>query len=163
MADIALAVVDGASMASGCLLGNEAFSLSLGTPRAGSLIGTWSYTNSTFNFLNGRNIVSLDPSFSYGYLQSYHPNGRDRVMMPFPCYGGTIPSQGGASGGPVADVATGKIFAINCTGFSGTDISYYTSLLCSLPLSVSDVEIMGKYHNEITVAELAELGCVNIS
>lgn len=74
------------------------------------------------------NINSTSEFFG-GTVREHHPEQRDSVMLPWPCYRTDMNSRGGASGGPVfISGSSGVVFAINCTGWSGDAMSYVTSL-----------------------------------
>ena len=65
------------------------------------------------------------PAFFAGIMGKSHPEGRDTVLMPGPCAETSMHVHGGASGGPVFN-AQGEAFAVNSTGFGGSDIAYVT-------------------------------------
>ncbi len=86
----------------------------------------------------------------------YLPEGRDRVMLPGPCYRSDMVIHHGASGGPVAG-PSGSVFGVNVTGFDGTDDSYISRIdeLLSLEIDLGEGE-------RITIQELADQGAVTI-
>lgn len=65
------------------------------------------------------------PAFFAGVMGKNYPNGRDRVLMPGPCAETAMYVHGGASGGPVFN-AQGEAFAVNSTGFEGSDTAFVT-------------------------------------
>ncbi len=64
-----------------------------------------------------------------GKVTAHYPEGRDRVMLPWPVYETSMPMLGGASGGPVFVVgSSGTVFAVNCAGFESLPVSHVTSV-----------------------------------
>jgi hypothetical protein len=60
--------------------------------------------------------VNFSAAYYEDRIEEYLPAGRDRVMLPGPCWRTSMTIHGGASGGPVFD-ERGRVFAINSTGF----------------------------------------------
>jgi len=110
---------------------------------------------------NGQ-IVKLLPAYYDGRITEHLPNGRDRVLLPGPCYRTNIAIHHGASGGPVFS-KVGTVFAVSSTGFDGTDDSYVSSIEGILDLIVDDISVDGKPPGKATVRELARLGHVPVS
>ena len=97
-----------------------------------------------------------------GRLTNYFPNGRDTVMLPFPAFESNMPIYAGASGGPVFNTQ-GKVIAINCTRFEGTDVAYHTDITCLLDLPVDNtVTESDQIPRARTIRELAELGFISV-
>ncbi|WP_407949045.1 hypothetical protein, partial [Parvibaculum sp.] len=67
--------------------------------------------------------------------------GAGQVVMPFPCLRSEMKMYGANSGGPVFD-RHGRVCAVNCTSFSGTDISYHMPLKGVLSLWARDIEFV---------------------
>ncbi len=64
-----------------------------------------------------------------GTITKHYPEGRDKVMLPWPCYETDMQVMGGASGGPVIiSGSSGVVFAVNCTGTEPHSVSHVTSL-----------------------------------
>lgn len=72
---------------------------------------------------------ALDHRYSAtkGKVEEVHIGGRDRVVMPFPCFRTSARFDGGMSGGPLAD-HSGNVFGVVCSSFdtdgTGAPISY---------------------------------------
>jgi hypothetical protein len=97
-----------------------------------------------------------------GTVEAYHPDGRDKTMLPGRCFQTTMDLQGGASGGPVAST-DGRVFGINSTGLDGHSISYISSAADLLDLPVFNMRLpSGEERAWITIRELAGLGLVGL-
>ena len=103
--------------------------------------------------------LSFQPGFYEGHISEHLPNGRDTVILPGPCYRTSMVIHHGASGGPVAG-PSGRVFAVNSTGFDGTEDSYVSQIDGILCLSITMEGDNGV--EEITVGQLAEQGVVTI-
>ena len=66
--------------------------------------------------------IDLDDELmsSVGRVQEIHEWGRDKVMLPFPCYQVSARFDDGMSGGPVFD-EYGSLCGIVCSNFGGSD------------------------------------------
>jgi trypsin-like peptidase len=100
---------------------NSVPTLTTECPQIGEPIVAVAYDKGTHQ--NDNNTLTIWPKCMSGEFEYAHPDGRDTVMLPFPCYRSSINIPGGASGGPVFDVR-GRVFGINCTGYEGTAVSY---------------------------------------
>jgi S1-C subfamily serine protease len=116
-ADVALGVLEHPS---GYVL-NSVPTLTTECPQIGEPIVAVAYDKGTHQSNN--KILTIWPKYMSGDFEYAHPDGRDTVMLPFPCYRSSINIPGGASGGPVFDVQ-GRVFGINCTGYEGAAVSY---------------------------------------
>lgn len=85
--------------------------------------------------------VSYMARVGFGTVTEHFPDGRDAVMLPFPCFQSDMPVYGANSGGPVFD-EKGRVCAINCTSYEGTDISFHVPLKGALELWVRDIEFI---------------------
>jgi hypothetical protein len=99
-------------------------------PRIGEPIVSVAYDKGT---RQSAGELFIDPKYMSGNFEEAHPDGRDSVVLPFPCYRSSITIPGGASGGPVFD-NHGRVFGINCTHYEGTAISYLARIEEVLPL-----------------------------
>lgn len=136
------------------------FSMTLEMPKVGDFVGTYSFlsvkqkfegekyqgiTTDTFTGLLGIPEINISYELKYatrinsGRVLEIYPKGRDRVMMPFPCFRSDIPIYGANSGGPVFD-SEGRVCGINCTSYAGQDISFHMPLKGILGLSARDIE-----------------------
>jgi hypothetical protein len=105
-------------------------------------------------------IMSWHSRVTAGYVRNYFPTGRDAVMLPFPCFESDTPIYGGTSGGPVFDDC-GRVFAVNCSSFEGTDIAYHTHIAGLLDLELRNTVLPGDaLPRTRTVRELAKFGAI---
>jgi hypothetical protein len=143
----------------GELLRNKIVILTLIEPRQGSRIATYAYPESVTDIDGNTQTLRIKSDYYGGILEEYLPEGRDKSMLPFPCYRGSVRILGGASGGPVMD-EQGRVFGINCTGFEGTNIGYFARINEILALTLDDVDIDGTHRDSIDIIELAEKGYI---
>lgn len=138
-------------------LTNSITSLTIEVPTIGSNIVTYAYPESDLTKKSeGKQIANLQPKFYDGKLEDCHPEGRDSVMLPFPCYRGSMPILSGASGGPVFN-NVGHVFGVNCSGVDGTDIGYFSRINEIFQLWVDDVMLDGVKRDRVSVKELIDL------
>lgn len=71
-------------------------------PKIGEPIVTIAYDKKTGTRSSDDELL-ISPKYMSGVFEEVHPQGRDAVMLPFPCYRSSISIPGGASGGPVFD------------------------------------------------------------
>lgn len=88
--------------------------------------------------------VKITQSFhaADGDVVVIYPNGRDRVMIPFPAFQTTARFDPGMSGGPVLSGDNGMVCGIVCSGMGSEEAVEYTSFasmtINALGLHVSD-------------------------
>jgi hypothetical protein len=146
----------------GSPLPNPRLTLTTASPAIGSKIATYAYPKHVnFTDDSGTQTIHLRPAFYDGEVQEYLPNGRDRVMLPGPCYRTNILIHAGASGGPVFD-PNGYIFGVNSTGFDGTDLSYVSRINEIFQLVIDDIAINDAPSRSVPVIDLARLGVINV-
>lgn len=108
-------------------------------------------------------IVRFNPGFFEGVLREHHPQGRDKVLLPGPCFLTTMVIHGGASGGPVIG-PNGTVFAINSTGVKfddGDELSYVSCISEVLDLAIPNVVLPGSpLPRTTTLREMRDLGFV---
>lgn len=138
------------------------FTSTLDEPKVGDPISTYSfvainqkfdgekYDGITTDGFMGRLTIpdqNLDFELTFatrinqGHVLEIHPDGRDRVMLPFPCFRSDLPIYGAHSGGPVFD-KSGRVCGINCTSFEGQDISYHMPLNGILTMMAPEIELI---------------------
>ena len=89
--------------------------LSVRDAKEGDTLFTYSYPGSkTFN-----NSFHITQNVSMGKVTKHYPQGRDRTLIPFPCYETRIITKGGSSGGPVFNLL-GAVVGINTSGVGDT-------------------------------------------
>ena len=78
---------------------------------------------------NGGFNVDLQSDMYRGRITKHYPEGRDRVLLPGPCYETDMEIKGGSSGGPVfISGSSGFVFGVNSTGMEPHCFSHVTSL-----------------------------------
>jgi Trypsin-like peptidase domain len=138
------------------------FSMTIIEPKVGDLVGTYSFLSfdqkfdgekhegiSTDSFEGTFAIPGLELIYQLrfaarinkGQVLEVFPEGRDRVILPFPCFRSDIPIYGANSGGPVFNRA-GQVCGVNCTSYEGQDISFHMPLKGILDLWARDIELI---------------------
>lgn len=136
----------------GKLLRSKVLTLTTKIARTGDRITTYAYPKS----YTKRKEVQLFSDYYEGKVVKYHPNGRDRVIMPSACYQTSINILPGASGGPVFS-PDGHVIGINSTSFNGQpDISFVSCISRLLRLSIP---INGNDH---TIEDLSKKNFVSL-
>lgn len=129
----------------------------------GGVVTSYAYPNAiTVAEDPEKHEIHIHPLFYSGAVVECFPEGRDRVMMPGPCYQTSMHLHGGASGGPVFDSNTGRVCGINSTSFaSATDISFVSMIHKILEIDIEGV-VLSAESGEATVrlAKLISLGHV---
>lgn len=106
-------------------------------PLVGQRVAAFGYHSSRVEVSrnpNGSRHIDVrdEPTVSVGLVRAVHPQGRDRVVAPFPCYQVEARYDAGMSGGPVFD-DRGAVCGVVFTGYEGAHsdglpISYVTTL-----------------------------------
>jgi len=140
-ADVAVGVAAHMShKVTGQPLFNKVLTLSLTYPHIGEVVFTYAYPG-TKVLQGGKQEIHVSPKFYDGHVVEYFPKGRDRIMLPFPCYQTSIYLHGGASGGPVFG-ENGKVIGVNSTGYEGdSDISFISRIQDIYDLSLHNVQM----------------------
>ena len=141
---------------------NKVLTLSMSTPSVGDNVWTYAYPGTTVT-QSGNTEVKYNAKFHVGSVQEYYRNGRDRVMLPYPCYRTSIVLHGGSSGGPVFG-KNKKVVGINSTAFEfDADISYISRIQDTLDLRIRDVVMPGESEPaEICLRDLVKISHVAI-
>lgn len=117
---------------------NKVLTLSRRIPKVGDPAWTYAYPGTTLSAEIPQN-VRITPGFYAGEIMATFPEGRDRVLLPSPCYQTSMPIHRAASGGPVFGIG-GAVIGINSTGFDGeTDVSFVSRILDAMSLGVPNV------------------------
>jgi hypothetical protein len=142
---------------------NPLFKLSTQLPHPGDRIVSYAYPNSiATEHEHGGGTMTLSGNAMEGLFEEAHLSGRDKVLLPGPCLRTNMKLASGASGGPVA-FGDGGVFAINSTGFDGTDVSYLTPTSELLDLAVRHVRLLdGSIRDAVPLRELVRLGLVQL-
>lgn len=143
----------------GAPMPNKLLTLAAKPPLLGSRVSTYAYPKTEVQ-AGERQTVRFAPAFFDGQLIEHHPQGRDAVVLPGPCFRTSMVIHGGASGGPVMD-ARGTVFAVNSTGYEDEDLSYISCISEVLDLEISGVVLPGSTAPRSTsLRELASHGFV---
>lgn len=139
---------------------NEMLGLTVKMPMGGERMVTYSFPNSVaIEDERGRGL-NFASAASEGVFEEFHPAGRGRSFLPGPCIRTNMPLAFGSSGGPVA-FGNGYVFAINSTGFDGSELSYLSPVSSLLELAVHNVCLLdGAVRSSVTVAALPEMGLI---
>lgn len=144
-------------------LRNKILQLTARTPGVGERIATWAYPNSVAEYNGKEGSLSVVPKIYEGEIEDEHREGRGWGKVPGRCYQTNLGIERGTSGGPVFD-DEGCVFAINSTGFDGTDLAYVSHVQSigglTLPLVQTDD---GKIHEKITISELIDQGSIKVA
>lgn len=162
-ADVALGVLAPMShKQTGQPLLNELVTLTRRRPPVGERVLTFAYPRTTIARDGDGNSVDAHTTEHVGHIVEHLPNGRDRVMLPGPCYRTDMEILHGASGGPVFD-ADGHVFGINSTGFNGTPDFFISSVESLFAMAISNVALPGiGDRDRVSIEFLARLGQVPI-
>ena len=106
---------------------------------------------------DGTQQINFAPTYYDGHIKGYFPLGRDKVLLPGPCYQTSMAIQAGASGGPVFS-PNGLVFGVNSTGYDGTDVSFVSRIHEIFAISIDDVVIDAGVARKLSIIELAKLG-----
>ncbi len=151
--DVAVGVVEGKNYLKGDRIKTVPLVLSARDAKVGDTLFTFAYPKS-----RKLDNLSFDfsPITSIGLVNEHYPNGRDRVMLPNPCYQTSINITGGSSGGPVFN-ALGAVVGINTSGIDES-IHYVSKINNILDMPVPD----GSPDKMITIQELIKIGKVGV-
>jgi hypothetical protein len=158
VADVAVGVC--APMAhnlDGTPLTNKIVTLTTVRPELQSPIFTYAYPKYATKVIDGVQAINFVPTYYDGNIVEDLPNGRDRVLLPGPCYRTNIAIHHGASGGPVFSPSR-SAFALNSTGFDGTDDSYVSSIKPIFDLRIDDVVMNDQPAQSVPIIEMARAG-----
>ncbi|MDO3515269.1 serine protease (plasmid) [Ralstonia pseudosolanacearum] len=102
--------------------------------------------------------VTFAVRLSFGSVSEIFEKMRDCVMLPFPCIQTSVPIYGGNSGGPLFDVR-GRICAVHCTSFDGSDIAFHLPVQGILQLTIRNesLSINDRDRKYRSVLELAAM------
>ena len=140
----------------GTPLTNRVLTLTVDPPNIGTRVVTFAYPKH-INLIGDVQILSFAPTWFDGKIEEHLTAGRDRVVLPGPCYQTSIVIHGGASGGPVF-CPSGCVFGVNSTGFDGTDISYVSRVNETLTLTVEGVSMGGDLPRMTSAMEMVREG-----
>lgn len=144
------------------VLHNKLLKLSTSKPLINDIVFTFAYPGSEFSMEDSSQKLVLCPSFYEGKLIKYFPRGRDRTMLPNPCWQTDIYIYGGASGGPVFN-SKGAVIGINSTSLNiAPNCSHISTIEHALSIEVSGLKINGNARTKFSLKELGELRIISI-
>ncbi len=162
-ADICVLVGPNMSHPEKGLLKNIPLKLKYTEQKIGCNIWTTSYPESSIYKDAGKTIMSFLPNKYEGVLEEFHPMGRDRVMLPFPCYRGTVKLSGGTSGGPVFSETSEGVFGVCLSSFSGQeDVSYYADVKLISSLVLPNCVIADSPGKKVRIIDLINRGFIQV-
>jgi len=115
------------------------FPLSFSRPPLGSSVIAIGYPKLPDEMEEGSELMLGDLVAAQGTVKQFHSPYRDRSRIVFPVLASDYPGSNGMSGGPVIR-EDGCVFAIECSGFKGDEISYSSLLPPALELTVTSEE-----------------------
>jgi Trypsin-like peptidase domain len=140
---------------------NQMLRLTGTSPPIGAPIFSLAYPESTIRADGSMSELNFRQAYFKGELIEYLPDGRDRVMLPGPCFRTSMVIHGGASGGPVFD-SQGRVFAVNSTGW-GSDPDSYVSPIAPLLEFTMKMKLPGETEpREVTLRELGAIGYMGV-
>ncbi len=144
---------------------NNLFSLSqisTRTPAIGEELTICGFKASKDKFRNRENGAFTEGAvwISKGHVIEVFPNGRDRIMLPWPCLAIDVSSTGGMSGGPVYD-KNGSLVGILCSSIEDDEngISYASLIWPSLTYKFRMHWPLNTPTEELTLLDIAHGGC----
>ena len=143
----------------GAPMPNKVMKISKNPPLMGSSVCTFAYPKTTV--MGGKpQRIDFAPAFFDGKVVEHFPDGRDRIVLPGPCFRTSMVIHGGASGGPVVD-GSGAVFAVNSTGFDDDEVSYVSCISSVLDLEITGIQLPGDGSpRSTTLRELVDRGFV---
>jgi len=146
-------------------LKNSVVRLTFASEVKGARVHTYAYPNTVIEYdsTEAHNHIYCSPAFYKGQITEVYPDGRDKVMLPYPCYETSMPIHGGASGGPVFN-EQGHVFALNSTGYPDVpDVSFISQLDEILSLSIPNIcPAPGAPPGTFTIAEIIQQGQIKV-
>ena len=161
-ADIAIGMLTPAT-ANGAQLTNRVLSLSPNEPKVGDMASTFALPKTKVERHEDHQAIHVDPTWHFGYIEKFFPNGRDRVFFPGPVYQTSIEIPGGASGGPVLD-QHGMVIGVNSSGYDVSEgdenISFVTPIteVMTMRIPFLNVDLPNRRIRGPSVFELVECG-----
>ena len=142
---------------------NAALTLSTSSSSIGGTVATYAYPKTEISQDDYAQVLNFKAAFYDGQLVEYLSNGRDRVLLPGPCYRTSMVIHGGASGGPVMG-ASGRVLGINSTGYDGQcDISFVSRIDEVLHLKIPSIKFpSGQEVSSVTILDLVRAGWVDL-
>jgi trypsin-like peptidase len=141
---------------------NKLLPITAAIPESGSRVVSWAFPRPQMRRHDTGVALKIVGTAMEGVMEEWHPLGRDRVLLPGPCFRTNMVLAPGVSGGPVV-FGDGSVFALNSTGYDGTELGYLSPVSAILSLTVENIRLPdGDVRKTIEVAELADKGLVVI-
>lgn len=140
--DITIVVLDQPKhKVTGETLKNKVVTLSFDDCRAGDDVCTFAYPKSVVQSDGEKHLMKFSPAFFEGKLVKEYPDGRDKTMLPNPCWQTDMHIHGGASGGPVFN-SQGHVVGINSTSFTvDTSCSFISTIYHIMNLKIRNISV----------------------
>jgi S1-C subfamily serine protease len=134
--------------------------LSSTLPKIGDEVACYACPNVEGNIDNLEGTIHIDHQDFAGVITEYYPNGRDRVMLPGPCFQVEMEGPGGTSGGPVFN-AKGNVVGVISASMGGIPpVTFFTPVMPMLDMLTEFETDRGK--QKLSLRNLSELGFVTI-
>jgi len=133
-------------------------------PEVGELVFTYAFPDTfVLNKLQDapKNTLNMRSNYYEGHIVEFFPYGRDRAMLPNPCWRTSMYVHGGASGGPVM-TSDGKVVGINSSSLFGEpNVSYVSTIRHALDINLKNVKIGSNAASmDYKLRDLVRLGMV---
>lgn len=143
---------------------NHVFFIGGPVPSPGTKLTTYAYPDVSTRRYKDRLYMSIAAHHYDGEVLDVFPLQRDSVMLSFPCMRTSTHLHGGASGGPVINVATGSVVGVNTSSFAGaTDESYVALIHPILDTPIPNFEYVAGISMPTTLRELFSRGVARVA
>lgn len=159
--DVAIVVLDQPRhKVTGEILKNKVVTLSFDNCHVGDDICTFAYPKSVVESDGKKHLMEFSPTFFEGKLVKEYPSGRDKTMLPNPCWQTDMHIHGGASGGPVFN-SQGHVVGINSTSFGDTSCSFISNIYHIINLMIRNISVNSSTAKDYTFEELIKMGVIS--
>lgn len=142
---------------------NHVFFIGGSVPLLETELTTYAYPDVSVRHYKDVLHMSIAAHHYDGKVLDVFPVQRDSVMLNFPCMRTSIHLHGGASGGPVINVATGTVVGVNTSSFSGaTNESYVALIHPILDMPIHNVDYVAGMSVPTTLRELSLRGSARV-
>jgi hypothetical protein len=157
VADVGIGkLADAINKEDGQKLTNERLVLTTEHPPIGEWVFTYAYPYTE----QRPGDLEFYPRYYVGRLEEVYPQGRDRAVLPAPCYRSSLILSGGASGAPVFG-SSGRVFGIHSSGFKEATISFSSRVQELLEVQLMEVRFSPEGTPEsVDIHELVRRGIV---
>jgi trypsin-like peptidase len=159
IADVSVGVAAPMNKPDGTPLKNKILTLTTERVQVGERVTTFAYPRHANVIDDTGQKINTVPTWYDGEIEGHFPNGRDRVLLPGPCYQTSMVIHGGASGGPVF-ARSGCVFGINSTGYDDTNLSFVSLIDEIFQLAIDDVVMGTEPARRVPVIEMERAGYI---